>query len=212
MIPKLHLVTDDEILSRPGLLAMAGEILRVGRGALSFHLRGPGTPGRVLFSLGESLAPLAEATGSVLIVNDRVDLTLALDLPGVHLGQRSLPPAVARGLLGPRRVLGLSVHGLQEVEEGVDDTLDYLILGTIFPTGSHPERAPGGLNRIRDVAALTRLPLVAIGGVTPRRVAEVLGAGAHGVAVKGGIWDAEDPIAAARGYLMELEKGTGHDG
>jgi thiamine-phosphate diphosphorylase len=112
---------------------------------------------------------------------------------------------VARGLLGDRGTLGLSVHGSQDVVGLEEGSLDFLIVGTIFSTASHPGRPPGGTGRLEEVSGVTGLPLVAIGGITPQRVREVLSAGAFGVAVRGGIWDAEDPIAATRGYLMELE-------
>ncbi len=212
MIPKLHVVTDDEILSRRDFLFKAREVLETGREEIVLHLRGPRTSGRELFSLASSLLPLAQATGSLLLANDRVDLALALGLPGAHLGQRSLSPDVARELLGAQRILGLSVHGAQEAGPWDEDDLDFLIVGNVFATSSHSGRAPGGMGRIREVDEVTRLPLVAIGGVSPRRVAEVLAAGAFGVAARGGIWDAEDPTVATEAYLVGCrvsEKGRG---
>jgi len=141
-----------------------------------------------------------------VLANDRVDLALAIDLPGAHLGQRSLPPVVARRILGEGRLLGLSVHGAEEAREGRGDVLDFLILGTIFSTPSHPGEKPGGVGRIREVQVVTTLPLIAIGGITPEGVGEVMAAGAHGVAVRGGVWDAADPMDATGGYLLELEE------
>jgi thiamine-phosphate pyrophosphorylase len=203
VIPKLHVVTDDEVLGRRDILPRARKVLESGCDGVALHLRGPGTPGRKLFFLASSLLPVAQATGSLLLVNDRVDLALALDLPGAHLGQRSLPPDVARGLLGDQRILGLSVHGPLEVSEWEEGAVDFLFVGNVFATSSHPGRAPGGTGRIQEVAGVTKLPLFAIGGVTPERVSEVCSAGAFGVAVRSGIWDAEDPTVATEGYLME---------
>jgi thiamine-phosphate diphosphorylase len=207
VIPALHIITDDEILSRGGFVSRASGVLEAGGEALVFHLRGPRTSGKVLYSLARALKDTADVCGSVLLANDRVDLALALDLTGAHLGQRSLPPDVARRILGPHRILGLSVHGVDEVEEGMRGRVDFLLAGTIFPSPSHPEGTLGGTGRIRELHGISPLPLLAIGGITQERVGEVLAAGAYGVAVRGGIWDAGDPTAATRVYLEELEKG-----
>ncbi|MFH1765416.1 MAG: thiamine phosphate synthase [Gemmatimonadota bacterium] len=221
MIPTLHVITDDEILTREGFVFKAMGVLEAGGEGVVFHLRGPRTSGKVLHSLARVLKGPAEAHGCRLLANDRVDLALALDLSGAHLGQRSLPPGVARRILGPHRLLGLSVHGLTEAGEGLTGIVDFLLAGTIYPSFSHPEGipegvpgggaggVPGGVARIREIRGISTVPLVAIGGMTPDRVAEVLAAGAHGVAVRGGIWDAGDPTAATRVYLEELEKGSG---
>lgn len=209
MIPTLHIVTDDEILCRRDFLSLASGVMEEGRGSVAFHLRGPRTEGRDLHFLASALQPEARKAGSTLLVNDRVDLAMALDLDGAHLGQRSLPPASARTLLGPRRLLGLSVHGAAEVGEAPPGTVDFLLVGMIYPSPSHPGGVPGGLGTIREVRAVTDLPLVGIGGVVPGRVREVRGAGAHGVAARGGIWDSRDPKAATRGYLKELMERRG---
>jgi thiamine-phosphate pyrophosphorylase len=203
VIPPLHIVTDDQILSREDFLQVASLLLEEGRRDVAFHLRGPRTTGRTLFGLAETLKGIASGVGGTLLVNDRVDLALALDLGGVHLGQRSLPPRVARGILGPNKLLGLSVHGPDEATEGVD-AADFLLVGTIYASPSHPSRAPGGVVLIRQIGKFAPAPLLAIGGVTPERVSEVQRAGAYGVAVRGGVWDATDPRQALRGYLREL--------
>jgi thiamine-phosphate diphosphorylase len=207
VIPSLHIVTDDEILSRPDFVPTARGVLEAGGDRIALHLRGPRTPGRSLYSVARSLKPAAQAVGGKLLANDRVDLALALDLQGAHLGQRSLSPPVARRILGFHRLLGLSVHGIRETEEVPGGMVDFLLVGTIFPSSSHPGVTPGGLERLREVQGVTALPLLAIGGITTERVGEAMSAGVHGVAVRGGIWDAVDPMAATGGYLLELRKG-----
>jgi thiamine-phosphate diphosphorylase len=204
VIPTLHVVTDDEILRREDFLAKAILVLAAGGADLALHLRGPETAGRVLQRLAEPLRDRARTVGSRLLANDRVDLAFGLRLSGAHLGQRSLPPVDARSILGPGRLLGLSVHGPEEVDRGAEGALDFLFVGTIFTSSSHPGRHPGGPERIREIRGLTDLPLLAIGGIDLRRVSEVLEAGAHGVAVLGGVWNARDPEDAVRGYLSEL--------
>lgn len=173
---------------------------------VALHLRGPGLGGRPIFDLAEALREESLETGSLLLVNDRLDIALALDLPGVQLGQRSLPPAVARELLGPDRTIGLSVHGREEGAEGRRGGVDFLLVGSLFATPSHPEEEPGGVDRLREVAELEPPPMVGIGGITPGRVEGVLNAGAWGVAVRGGVWETPDPAAAAGVYLMEIAR------
>jgi thiamine-phosphate pyrophosphorylase len=223
VIPRLHLVTDDEILGRPGFLSLARGVLAVGGEDLALHLRGPGAVGRILFDLAEALREPAARAGCTLLVNDRLDIAMVLRLDGAHLGQRSLPVGVARQLLGREALLGLSVHGVEETRAGESAVeleggvvrpavgqrrlLDYLMVGSVFPTPSHPKRRPGGLERIREVRAVSETPILAIGGITPDRVGPVLAAGAHGMAVRGGIWDAEDPTESTRVYLAEVRKG-----
>jgi thiamine-phosphate diphosphorylase len=214
VIPALHVVTDDEILGRPEFPSMATRVLREGKGDLALHLRGPGTGGRALFLLAETLHKEACQTGSLVLANDRLDLALAADLPGVHLGQRSIPPEVARNLLGSEKVLGLSVHSVEEAVAGGGEVavrdgnaVDYFLVGTIFSSPSHPGGATGGVALIEEVRGRTDVPLLAIGGMTPERVTAVLSAGARGLAVRGGIWNSEDPAEATRAFLAELEKG-----
>jgi thiamine-phosphate pyrophosphorylase len=206
VIPVLHIVTDDEILRRGTFLPTAIQVMESGGPDLAFHLRGPGIPGRTLHDLAKDLVAPAAANRVTYLVNDRVDLAMALGMSGAHLGQRSLPPQVARGILGSKKILGLSVHSSAEAEAPDPTALDFLLVGTIFSSPSHPDGRMGGLDRIREVGAVTSLPLLAIGGVTSIRVPELLIAGAHGVAVRGGIWDDRDPSAATRGYLRVLEK------
>lgn len=201
MIPRLHAVTADRILERPDFLRVAQEVLRVGGSRVALHVRGPDASGARIYEVARSLLPAARASGAVLFANDRVDVSLALGLPGVHLGARSLPPAAARKVLDREALVGVSVHGTDEAREAEAGGADYLFVGTIFPSPSHPERSPAGVGRVREVTGATRLPGVAIGGVDPEDVASILDAGGHGVAAVSGIWDASDPPRAARSYL-----------
>jgi len=209
VIPPLHLITDDATLSRPDFVSQARLAMTAGGRLAALHLRGPRLGGRTIFELAGALREDGLETGCLLLVNDRLDVALALDLPGAHLGQRSLPPGVAREILGPGRILGLSVHGREEGEEGRKGEVDFLLVGTIFATPSHPEGTPGGVARIREVAVLDSPPMLGIGGITPGRVEAVLEAGAHGVAVRGGVWDAPDPAAAVGVYLKEMARCSG---
>lgn len=219
-LPRLHLVTDDEVLADGAFPDRARRALASGGDGVALHLRGPGTSGRRLFDLAAALLPSAERAGARLLVNDRVDVAGSAGVHGAHLGQRSLPPADARWLLGQDALLGLSVHGQDEAvaaagqAQGVAGApLDYLLVGTLFPTPSHPGRPGAGVERLARVRAVAPdLPLVGIGGITPDRVSSVLAAGGHGVAVLRGVWAAEDPARAVEAYRAALGEDRGGEG
>lgn len=203
------MVTDDRILSRPGFSHTAHDLLVRGGSAVALHLRGPETDAAELFARGRELREAARESGALLAANDRVDLALVLGLDAVQLGARSLPPAVVRDLVDPACLVGVSVHGAGAARRAEEGGADYLVVGTIFSTGSHPGRPGAGPARVAAVAARVTLPLLAIGGVTPERVAPVLEAGAYGAAVLSGVWDACDPAEALDRYLEALPRERG---
>lgn len=218
MIPKFHVVTDDEILARPDFETRALEVCEnfekresadgsVAGASLAFHIRGPRTTGRRLTRLARTLCEPAAASGITLLVNDRLDIALAVGAAGVHLGTRSMPPSEARRLLGVDRLLGVSVHSAGEAVEAAESGADYLFVGTLFETPSHPGVVPRGAEFMGSVASRVSLPLVGIGGVTPERAAEVLASGGYGVAAIRGIWDAPSPPDAVQAYLDAVEAG-----
>ncbi len=201
--PRLHLITDDRVLADPGFLDRARPVLEAGRDRIAFHLRGPHQSGRHLFELAGGLLEVARATGGVVVVNDRVDVAGATGAPAVQLGRRSLSAAAARRILGGDVAMGASVHGPAEAIEAAG--ADWLIVGSLFASPSHPDRAGAGPALLTAVRAVSRLPLVAIGGITPERVARVCSAGAHGVAVLSGVWGSADPAGATELYLERLK-------
>jgi len=207
-IPRLHLVTDDAVLHRPDFQSVAAEVLEAGGERLAFHVRGPGCTGSRIHDMAEALAPMAESSGSRLLVNDRVDVALALGLHGVHLPQHSLPAGVARGLLGSDALIGVSTHDCSEVDEAAEGGADYVFVGAIFETASHPGAEARGLDAVTD-AVEVGLPVIAIGGVAGTNMADVLAAGAAGVAVIGGVWGAPHPRDAVIRYLDALDRETG---
>lgn len=202
-LPPLHVVTDDAVLASPDFVARARGVLAAGGRRLALHLRGPATEGARLYAVAVELRAAARAAGALLLANDRVDVTLVADLDGIHLGRRSLPPSVVRPLLPPNRWLGVSVHDAPDARAASADA-DYLVVGTVFATASHPGRAGSGPAGVAQVRAAVGLPLLAIGGITVERVPEVVLAGAQGVAVMRGIWSAADPAAAVADYLGAL--------
>jgi thiamine-phosphate pyrophosphorylase len=203
-LPPLHVVADDEVVARTDFVDCARLILAMGGPDIVFHLRAPRASGRRLHDLARVIRD-AVGRRAVLLVNDRIDVALAA-ADGAQVGARGVRVRDARRLLGPDRLLGASVHSAAEAIDSVAEGADFVVAGTIWPTPSHPGREGAGLGLIREIAS-SDIAVVAIGGVTPERAAEARGAGASGIAVIRGVWDAVDPAEAVREYL-EYWKGT----
>jgi thiamine-phosphate pyrophosphorylase len=196
--PPLHAVTDDRVLRLPDFLDRARAVALGPQVAL--HLRGT-PPARELLRLADALRSITAATGSRLIVHDRADLARLCDADGVHLPEHGLPVPAVRRLLGASALLGRSTHTAHAAKTAVADGADYAFLGAIWPTASHPDRAPLGPDALRSALPA---PVIAIGGVTAPRAAEARAAGACGVAAISALWDARDPAAAARALLLSF--------
>lgn len=208
-VPPLHVVTDDEVLGRGDFVRRAEAVLAAGD-AVVLHVRGPATGGRRLWEIARRLRPAATETGALLVVNDRVDVARLAGADGVHLGERSLPADVARTLLAPDALVGVSVHGPAGAARAAAAGADYLVVGTVFETPSHPGRPGAGVELLDRVAvAAPGVPLVAIGGVSPERVAPCRAAGARGVAVLRGVWEPSDTEGAVAGYLEVMGEWPG---
>lgn len=199
ILPRLHLTTDDRIVSRDGFVDAAARV--AGSGALALHLRAPSLGGRRLFDLARRIRLALEDTRSLLFINERVDLALAVGAHGVHLPEHGIPLEAARSLVRTPTFVGRSVHSAEDARLTFARGADYVFLGPIFETASHPHRSPLGLEAIEQ-----SLPgrVIAIGGITPQRAAECIGAGAYGVAVIRAVWDSPDPAAAAEAILLSL--------
>tara|TARA_B110000014_G_scaffold246046_1_gene218465 strand:- start:789 stop:1412 length:624 start_codon:yes stop_codon:yes gene_type:complete len=203
-------VTDDDILERQGILGVIKTVYETGGRDVALHIRGPSTYGRKIHELARKIRPMADSTGGRLFLNDRLDIAWTAGVDGVHLGQRSLPVRSVRRLVGHDLTIGASVHNEHESAIAEKEGADYAFLGTLFRTPSHHGIEPGGLSLISKMCSVIRdMPFVGIGGITPERVGGVLAAGAKGVAVIRGIWNAENPRDAVRAYLSELKLDEG---
>ncbi|MBX5474268.1 MAG: thiamine phosphate synthase [Thermoleophilia bacterium] len=149
-----------------------------------------------LVAAAQPFREACEAHGALFILNDRPELVDACGADGVHVGQGDAPPAEARRMVGPERLVGVSTHSRAEMLAAAE--ADYLGVGTIFATPTKPENDAAGLELVRVAAATVRVPWFAIGGIDLGNVEQVAAAGARGVAVVRAIRDAEDPEAAAR--------------
>jgi thiamine-phosphate diphosphorylase len=168
---------------------------------IALHVRGRSATAARRYEVAIALRATCERLGARLLVNDRVDVALAAGADGVQLRARSFAVADARALLGARRLIGYSAHAPDEAGAAVSAGADFVILGSIWETRSHPGSAPAGLAALRTAADHAGAPVIAIGGVTPARVRDAAVAGAWGVAVLSGVWSAEEVGMAVATYL-----------
>lgn len=199
----LHLVTDRGLSRGRHLL----EIVRaaVAGGVSVVQLREKDASTRDFVELGRILVAELKGGAVPLLINDRVDIALAIGADGVHLGQSDLPYAVARKLLGPAAIIGLSVESLADAEAAEHLDVAYLGLSPVFATTTKSDiKPPLGLPGIRAIRAISRHKLVAIGGIDAGNSGEILIAGADGVAVVSAICGADDPTRATRELCRQL--------
>jgi len=195
-LPRLYCIVDAAYLpANSELLAFAGALVAGGCTVLQY--RNKSGDARMMLEQARALkehlrshsnaaqnAALEWATQGALIMNDRADLCLAAEFDGVHVGQEDLSPESVRGIIGPERWLGVSTHNPEQLREADLTSADYLAIGPVFATSSKDKPDPVvGLEGVRRARALTRKPLVAIGGITRANAASVIEAGADSVAV-----------------------------
>ncbi|MCS7262586.1 MAG: thiamine phosphate synthase [Aquificaceae bacterium] len=200
----LYLVTDDRYFQDRDLPSTVEAAIRGGITALQYRFKNK--PTRQMY---EELLVLRELTarhGVDLVVNDRVDLALAVGADGVHVGGEDLPPDVVRKLVGNSMYIGYSVNSVDKLREIEHLPIDYIGFGSVYETTTKSNCKLVGLEGLRQATKLTSLPIVAIGGITHYRVAEVLQAGAKGVAVVSAILGFEDVEKATRS-MVEAMKG-----
>jgi len=200
-VPRLHLVTDPEVCPFDRLLALLPAL--VAAGVDGVHLRAPDRAAAELLVVAQ-VARRVVVPPAVLLVNDRIDVAVLSEADGVQLPERGLPPEGARRLLGRGRLIGCSVHSVTAAERAAQ--AGFLLFGNVFETASKPGRAAAGLKALRAVTRAVPCPVIAIGGITPERVPEVVATGAHGVAVIRGILAAPDPVDAVHAFRAALDR------
>jgi thiamine-phosphate pyrophosphorylase len=204
--PVLCLVTDRMACLGRSLESVVADALAAG--ITLVQLREKDLPPGRLLELGRKLMEPVRAAGGALVVNDRVDVALALGADGVHLGRGSLPVPEARRLMGNAALIGASVHTRAEAANAEAEGADYLVLGTIFPSRSHPDTPGAGPGLVAEVTSTVRLPVIAIGGITPANARSVMEAGAWGVAVITAIQSAQDVRSATGALLSSVRQGA----
>jgi thiamine-phosphate pyrophosphorylase len=170
-------------------------------GCRMVQLREKEWPSGRLLPLARRLRAQCGEAGVTFIVNDRVDLALVIEADGIHLGQDDLPPRAVRPLLRHDTILGVSTHSVEQARAAQADGADYIAVGSMFPTGSKPGFELVGPDLIRNLRPEIRVPLIGIGGITEDNAADVIRAGADGVAVISAVCGAEDAAGATRRLL-----------
>lgn len=197
---RLLLVTDRQQTRGRPLVSVLAQALKAGR--FSIQLRERDLCAKELLALADEIQRLTGPRGVQLVINDRLDVALSLEGAGVHLRSNSLPVSVARRLIGPRRMLGVSVHSVKEAVEADGGGADYVVLGPIYDTPSKQRYGPPlGLSAVEGAARAVRVPIVGIGGVTAARARDMRLAGAFGVAVVTAVLSADDVEGATRALL-----------
>jgi thiamine-phosphate pyrophosphorylase len=200
----LYLITDRrQVHGGKGLVEAVGRALDGGVRAV--QLREKDLTAAELYPLARELRELTRSFEARLLINDRVDLALAVEADGVHLGGHSLPVSVVRRLLGPDKLLGVSTHRCEEILASARAGADFVTFGPVWYTPSKAAFGePAGLEKLRQACAASPLPVFALGGVTAERIPEVLAAGAAGAGVISALLSDSDPADAAADLLFRL--------
>ena len=179
--------------------------LAIDGGVKAIQLRGKNLSEEELLKIGERLRHLTHIESVKLFINDRIDVAMAIQADGVHLGQNSMPVKLARETSGDRFIIGVSTHSLKEAMDAEAGGADFITVGPIFETESKLRYgSPVGLTTLADVCRKVKIPVFAIGGISIERVNSVMKEGAHGVAVISAILKAESVYDAAVNMLDEL--------
>jgi thiamine-phosphate diphosphorylase len=201
--PSLMLITDRSRLRGRPIEEVASQA--VDGGVTVVQLREKDLSSGDLYDLAVTVHAVLRGR-ALLLVNDRIDVAIAAGADGVHLPEHTLPLQKLRDYVGDACIVGRSVHSVEAALRAEQEGADYVQVGAVYETRSHPGQTPAGIALVRAVAEAVRVPIVAVGGITPERVAEVIEAGADGIAVIGAILDADDPQAAARALRTALER------
>lgn len=197
-LPRLHAVTDAGVIAAEDFPVRAAAIAAAGP-AVALHARDRAAGGAKLARIAQRLLALARPPEAAMVVNGRPDVAGAVGAHGVQLGSGDLRPAEARASF-PRGWIGRSVHSKEEAEQAAREGADYLLVGNVYETSSHPGRPGLGLGLVREAVSLG-LPVIAIGGMDPARAAAARDQGAYGVAAIAALWRAPDSAAAALALL-----------
>ena len=211
-LPRLHAIAGDEELAGPGFRDVLAGLVAVGGGRLAVHLRARGMSAARLYEVGKGAVEVGRTGGTLVVVNDRLDVALAVGAGGVHLREDSMGPREVRGVVGEGGrggrgfLVGRSIHAPEQAAELAVGGVDYLVLGSVYETMSHPGGRSIGPGAVAAAVAMATVPVLAIGGVGLGRVPKLLALGAYGVVVKSGVWGADDPARAVTRYLEVLHE------
>jgi thiamine-phosphate pyrophosphorylase len=194
---RLYVVTDRHQTAGRPLAEVVAAAARGGAGAV--QLREKDLSAHELYDLGACLQEMLSPYRVPLLINDRLDVALALNAEGVHLAGHSLPTRTARRALGPDKLLGVSTHSLDAARQAAEDGADFVVFGPVFATPSKLAYGPPqGLSQLAAVVREVSIPVLGIGGITPANLPQVRQTGAHGVAMIRAVLAAPDPCTATQ--------------
>ena len=197
----LYLCTDRGLMSSATLEEAVEDAILGGTGVI--QLREKDMDARDFYKEAVSLKKITTAHQVPLIINDRVDVALACDADGVHIGQRDIPAALVRKMIGPDKILGVSAATLEEAVKAVEDGADYLGIGAMYATSTKDDAEIVTIEELKRIRAAVDVPIVVIGGINLKTLENFKGYGVDGLAVVSAIMAAEDVQAAARELLTK---------
>lgn len=195
----LYLCTDRRLMTSPTIEASAESALRGGTTVI--QLREKDCSSREFYELGLRVKKITDAYHAPLIINDRVDIALAVGAAGVHVGQGDLPCKVVREIVGPDMIVGVSAATLEEAVRAEEDGADYLGVGAMYATATKTDTRPVSMEELLKIRAAVKIPIVVIGGINQQTLGNFKGTGVDGLAVVSAIVAQPDPEAAARELL-----------
>ena len=197
---ELHFITDNRI---EGLLDLIAQCVSEGIDVVQF--RNKYADKLTCFTVGKKISALLKPKKIPFIINDHIDLALALDADGVHIGQTDLPYFHARKIMGKNKIIGLSIQTIEDAEKSEKFDVDYFGVGPIFQTKTKNDVSAMGLITLKKITETLPKPCIAIGGIEINTVQSVLQHGAKGIAVISGICSAENPVLATQAYVEKLK-------
>ncbi len=204
-IGKLHVITDIVLQSEFSHVELAKMAIRGGADTIQFRQKAGSTREMIANSL--QIKQLCMEAGASFIVNDRIDVAIASEADGIHLGQDDFPIPLARKLLGEDKIIGGSAAVLEEAVKCYQEGANYVGFGPVFPTTSKEDAGPvSGIDKLKEAVEAVPVPIVAIGGITPENAQDVLEAGAMGIAVISTVCCAPDPEAATQKLFETLQR------
>jgi thiamine-phosphate pyrophosphorylase len=203
-IGRLHVITDIDLQNRFSHVELARMAISGGADTIQFRQKTGAT--REMIETARQIKQLCANSGVTFIVNDRLDVAIASESDGVHLGQDDFPIPLARKILGENKIIGGSAVTLDEAHKCQDEGADYVGFGPVYPTTSKADAGPvSGIDLFKEIIVKVSLPLIAIGGVNRDNAPETIRAGAHGIAVISAMCCQHDPEQATRELLRALE-------
>lgn len=192
---ELYLVTDTDLCSREKLTETVEKAIL--GGVTLVQLREKDISSRAFYEEALALKKVTEYYHVPLIINDRLDIMLAVEADGLHIGQSDIPAAVARRIMGENKILGLSAGNLEEARKAKADGADYIGVGAVFPTSTKKDAVWIGKKALREIKTQTTIPIVGIGGINAENIGQIYGSGIDGIAVVSAIMASKDPRSAA---------------